>query len=85
MDGQAGITNDTAHGQCINWVMAWDGKNASTVRHDGVFSLAQDSESCFFKRSNCFLMINSREFPHRLTCHLDFAHFGTLRQIVHSG
>jgi hypothetical protein len=40
LDGEAGVTHDTAHGAGIDGIMARDGQNADAVSHDNVLGWA---------------------------------------------
>lgn len=47
LDGQSGVTNDTAEGKGVDRVMTWDRQDARAVRHDDMLSLTSKVNPAF--------------------------------------
>jgi len=64
IDAKARIMSDTAHGICVDWIVPWDGKNSSAIRHDDVHALPNYVKACPLKSTNGIRMVNSWDFTH---------------------
>ena len=64
---ETGITNDTAHGVFIDWIVPRNGENAAAVTHHDVLTLIDDFETGLFQCSNSAKMIDARNFRHDYT------------------
>ncbi len=60
LDGQSGITNDTAECTGVDRVMTWNREDARAVRHDNMFSLAGNGKFCFLQRSHRIEVADAR-------------------------
>ncbi len=45
------VASDSAHGERVDGVVAWDRDDAGIVGHDDVFALPGDSKAGFLKRA----------------------------------
>lgn len=45
LDRKAGIACNTAHGECVDGVVAWNNHDSLAVAHDDVLALAHDSKA----------------------------------------
>lgn len=63
-DAEAGIADDTRHGDGIHGVVPWDRNFANSIGHDDVLPLPHDLETRLFQCSNCQEMINSGQLGH---------------------
>ena len=63
-DREPGITSDTAHCKCIDWVIAWNRNNANPVGHDDVLALPNDEEAGFLKSLDRIEMVDAGDFRH---------------------
>ncbi len=61
---ETGITSDTAHGKCIDWVIAWNSNNANPVGHHDVLALANDAKIGFLKGLDRIEMVDAGDFRH---------------------
>ncbi len=53
------VADDSTHGERIDWVMAWNGQDTSSVRHDNMSALPENPKACLFQCSHRSQMINS--------------------------
>ena len=49
IDGQAGIANDTAHGERVDWIVAWDRDDSAPFRHADVLAFSDYFEASFLE------------------------------------
>ena len=61
-DGQAGISGDTAHGECVDRIMTRDRQDALAVAHNDVFPLAHNPKSGLFECAHSVKMVDARDF-----------------------
>jgi hypothetical protein len=61
---EARVLSDSPHRECIDRIVARDGKNAPTVGHDDVFAFANHFEASLLKCPNCLKVWNSRYLGH---------------------
>ena len=59
--GEASIADDTAEGERVDRIVARDGQNARTVRHDDVLALTDDRKTCLLKGAHCVEMVDARD------------------------
>ncbi len=62
VDRKPGITNDTAEGEGINWVVACDGQDARAIGHKNLLALALDDEPSLGWRANHVEMVDAGNF-----------------------
>ena len=64
VDGEAGVTHDTAHGEGVNGIVAGDGQNTDAVGHDDVLALAGDTKISFLQGTNGIEVVDARPLAH---------------------
>jgi len=64
VDCKAGVTHDAGHGECIDWIVPWDGQNTHAVGHDDVLALASDAKAGFLEGADGIQMVDARKLPH---------------------
>lgn len=52
LDGKAGIVGNTAHGECIDRIVARNRHDTLTIAHDDMLALTHDMESGLFERAH---------------------------------
>ena len=52
LDGKAGIPGNTAHGECIDRIVARNRHDTLTIAHDDMLALAHDTESALLERAH---------------------------------
>ena len=80
-DAQTSVTNDAAHGEFIDGVVARDRENAAPVTHHNVLPLADDLETGLSQSTNGPKVINAGQLRHDLSWNFDLAYlraFGNL-------
>jgi hypothetical protein len=78
LDGEPGIAYETAHRECVDWIVTWNGQDPLPIRHYDVFALARDPEPGFLQGSHSIEVIDARNLGQGLHRDLDFANFFTL-------
>lgn len=61
-DGEPGVANDTAEGECIDGVVTRDRKNACPIGHNDMFALTDYRKSGLFESADRIEMIDARDF-----------------------
>lgn len=56
---ETSVAHYTAESESINWIVAWNCKNARTVGHNDVLGLTNDFEACFLKSTYGCEMIDA--------------------------
>jgi hypothetical protein len=64
VDGEASVSNDTAHGDRIDRVVPRDHDFAPTIGHDNVPPLPDDLETDLLQGTNGIEMIDTRQLGH---------------------
>jgi hypothetical protein len=59
LDCETSVARDTAHGYCVDWIVAWDGQDTRPVPHHNVLTLAQDHEPGLFKCADRIKVIDA--------------------------
>src|SRR6266404_518982 len=59
-DVESSIARNAAHRESVYWIVARNRHNANTIRHDDVFTLAQDAKVGFLQRLYGIEMIDAR-------------------------
>ena len=77
-DGETRVTNDAAHCEFIDGVVARNRKNAAPVTHHNVLPLADDLETGFFQSTNGPQMIDAGQLRHNSSWNFDLAHLRAL-------
>ena len=72
-DAETSVTNDAAHGEFIDWVVARDRENAAPVTHHNVLPLADDLETDLLQSTNGPQMIDAGQLRHDLSWNFDIA------------
>ena len=67
LNREAGITDDTAHGEGIDRVVTGNGENTLPIGHYDVLALARDPETGLFERAHCIEVIDSGQLRQRYT------------------
>jgi len=61
LNSEAGVADDTTKGESVDRILARDGQNARTVRHDDMLTLTDDRETRLFEGAHCEKMIDTRD------------------------
>ena len=69
------VSNDTAHGECIDRVVPRNGENACAVRHHDVPALTNNSIASFLQRPNSSTMIDPGQPRHGSYRNVQLAYF----------
>jgi hypothetical protein len=80
-----GITNETTHRECVDWIVAWDRKDPLAVGHHDVFTLARNPEARLFEGAHRIEVIDARDLRQRLHRDLDFSNFFALELLFNCG
>jgi hypothetical protein len=83
-DAESSIARNAAHRESVYWIVARNRHNANTIRHDDVFTLAQDAKAGLFQRLHGIEMIDAGNLC-TLDRHPHFAHILTFHKIVDGG
>lgn len=62
LDRETSVTRDTAHGDGIDRIVAWDGQDPRPVPHDSVLTLAHDGEPGLFECADGIQVIDAGKF-----------------------
>ncbi len=65
LNSETSVADDTAKRESVDGVVARDGQNARTVRHDDVLALTDDRETRLFEGAHCEKMIDTRDLGQR--------------------
>ena len=82
-DGEAGVTHEAAHGECVDWIVARDGEDSLAIRHHDVLALTCDPEPRLFEGAHCIKVIDAWNLGQALHRNFDFANFFALQLLVH--
>jgi len=83
-DAESSIARNATHRESVYWVVARNGHNANTIRHDDVFTLAQDSKAGLFQSLHGIEMIDAGNLG-TLHRHPHFADILTFDKVVDGG
>lgn len=61
LNRQAGVTRNTAHGECVDRIVTGYGQDAQTITHDDVFSLTHNPEPGLFQCPHGIKVIDTRK------------------------
>jgi len=59
---QTRVPDDAAHGERIDWIVAWNRQDSRPIRHDNMRALAKNPEARFFQSGNGSKMIDPGSF-----------------------
>jgi hypothetical protein len=62
--GEAGITNDAAHRECVYRIVPWDRENPNPVGHDHMLALANDSKARLLQGPYGIQMVDAGDAGH---------------------
>ena len=69
---QPSVAGDSAHGECVDGIVARNRDDSGVIGHDDVFALPRDSETGLLERANGVEMVDSRNARHGLDGDFDF-------------
>ena len=81
----SGITNETAHRECIDWIVTRNGEDPLPIGHHDVLALACNSEACLFEGAHRIEMNDAWNLGQVLHRDLDLANFFALKLLVYYG
>jgi len=61
LNRKAGISNNSAEGECVDRVVSWNGQDAAAVRHDDVLALTHDHKARFLQGAHSIEMVDARD------------------------
>lgn len=79
LDRKPGITNKTTHRECVDGIVARNGKDPPTVSHHDVLALTRDPESSLFEGAYRIKVIYPGNLGQVLHRYLDFSNLFTLK------
>lgn len=85
LDREAGVTNETAHRERVDWIVARNGDNSLAIRHHDVLALTCDPKPGLFEGAHCIKMIDAWNLGQMLHRDFDFTNFFALELFVHHG
>ena len=64
LDREASVSNDSAHGVFVDWIISRYSDDSSSVSHDDMFALVGDFETSFLQSANRSKVIDTGKLGH---------------------
>ena len=82
--GETGITNDPAHRQGIDRIVAGNRQDAGAVRHDDVLALTSNAKPRLLQCANGLLVVDARDLRHVSSDRdVDLTDVRVFEQVIH--